>query len=189
MFTLRPKTIAVTNFILSAIFISRAAFDIISGFGLFIISLPPTGAKNRTIVFATFSVWEILPILLLFVTIASKREGREPEQVKRPSFGVFGAIKQQELSSGATPAKGRSAADQSDTESISGFTPLSTESPSWTHDLSALDAYHHDGDDDGNMSFRSGNAPSFLEEELYTALMQHQRIPEDGMLTDENGGP
>eukprot|EP01138_Halocafeteria_seosinensis_P004578 gb/GECG01004684.1/.p1 GENE.gb/GECG01004684.1/~~gb/GECG01004684.1/.p1 ORF type:complete len:382 (+),score=37.92 gb/GECG01004684.1/:1-1146(+) len=96
MFALRPTTIVVTNVVLSVVFLSRAAFDLVSGLGAVTISLPPTSAKEQAAVFAGFTGWEILPILLLFLTLATEREGREATPAPRPSFGIFGVIEEAE---------------------------------------------------------------------------------------------
>lgn len=94
MFALRPTTIVVTNLILSIVFLSRAAFDLVSGLGAVTISLPPNGPTEQTAVFAGFTGWEILPILLLFLTLASERERSEAIQTSHPSFGIFGVIEE-----------------------------------------------------------------------------------------------
>ena len=94
MFALRPTTIVITNIVLSTVFLSRAAFDLVSGLGFVTISLPPNGPTEQTAVFAGFTGWEVLPILLLFLTLASEREGREATQTSHPSFGIFGVIEE-----------------------------------------------------------------------------------------------
>ena len=92
MFIFKPTTIAVVDIILFFVFLSRAVFNIVSGTGQFTIDVTQGGAVHALVVIAIYFFWELFPIVLLLLTVATGaigKRGKKANGQQVPKMGVF----------------------------------------------------------------------------------------------------